>query len=327
MTRDVHTGTRIVTLAGGVGGSRFARGLIAAAPAAVHTVIVNTGDDLSLYGLRISPDVDTVLYALSGRVDNARGWGPRGDSYRCMELLEELGGSTWFRLGDLDLAVHLRRTELLANGRTPTEVVAELSRRLGIAAVTILPMTNERAETWVRLAEGSRPWVHFQEYFVRRRTDVSICGVEVRGVADAAPAPGVLEALDNADLIVFAPSNPLVSLAPILAVKGIRESIRAHRLTGRPVGGISPLIGGATVKGPAARMLAELGHTPSALGAAKIFSDLLTHYVVDPVDRDLAQGLAQIGVKPLITPALMRGRRGEARLARFLLNASLGSTR
>src|SRR6266542_993900 len=185
----------VVALSGGVGGSRFTRGLRAAAADQTRlTAVVNTGDDVTLHGLRISPDVDTVLYALSGLVDEGRGWGPRGDSFRCMDALERLGGETWFRLGDIDLATHLRRTELLAAGRTPSEVTEELARHLGIDAnVRILPMTDAPVETWVQLAE-SREWVHFQEYFVHRRTAVAISGVDVRGVADALPAPGVLEA-------------------------------------------------------------------------------------------------------------------------------------
>ncbi len=175
--------TSLVALAGGVGGSRFARGLHAALPHAELSVIVNTGDDVTLHGLRISPDVDTVLYALSGVVDEKRGWGPRGDTFQCMDALERLGGETWFRLGDLDLATHLRRTELLAQGWTPTQVTAELAARLGILGVQIRPMTDAPVETWVELRDEQR-WVHFQEYFVHRRTDVAIRGVDVRGLSE-----------------------------------------------------------------------------------------------------------------------------------------------
>jgi LPPG:FO 2-phospho-L-lactate transferase len=303
-----------------VGGSRFARGLHAAAPEAELTVIVNTGDDVTLHGLRISPDVDTVLYALSGLVDEVRGWGPRGDSFRCMDALELLGGETWFRLGDVDLATHLRRTELLAAGRTPSEVTAELASRLGIASnVRILPMTDAPVETWVQLADDME-WVHFQEYFVHRRTDVAISAVEVRGVADAEPAPGVLEALEAADLVVFCPSNPFVSIGPILQVRGVRSAVR-------DAVAVSPLIGGATVKGPAARMLAELGYEPSAAGVAEVYRGLLSAFLIDPVDRGLSDAIRATGAEPIVADALMRGRRGEARLARVLLRARLGAGR
>ena len=314
----------IVVLSGGVGGSRFARGLRAAAPNAQLTVIVNTGDDVSLHGLRISPDVDTVLYALAGLVDDRRGWGPRGDSFRCMDQLERLGGETWFRLGDLDLALHLRRTELLAIGLTPSQVTAELALRLGIQHVRILPMTDHPVETWVQLADGPHgEWVHFQDYFVKRRADVAIRGVRLNGHDQARPAPGVLDALGHADLVALAPSNPFVSLGPILAIAGVREAVVAARARGAVVAGVSPLIGGATVKGPAARMLVELGHEPSALGVAVQYAGLLDWFMIDPVDRELAPRLRALGVRLIVADALMRGRRGEARLARRLLSAVL----
>jgi LPPG:FO 2-phospho-L-lactate transferase len=311
---------RIVALAGGVGGSRFARGLRAAAPEAELTVIVNTGDDVTLHGLRISPDVDTVLYALSGVVDEQRGWGPRGDTFRCMQMLERLGGETWFRLGDLDLAVHLRRTELLREGRTPSQVTAELARCLGIVGVRVLPMTDAPVETWVQLREDDR-WVHFQEYFVHRRTDVAIQAVEVRGIAQAEPSPGLTETLAAADAIVLCPSNPFVSIGPILQVAGVRDALLAARAHGCAVAGVSPLIGGATIKGPAARMLVELGHAPSAAGVAGVYQGLLDAWLIDPVDAHLASEVLASGMRPVIADALMRGRRGEARLARALLRA------
>lgn len=316
-------GARIVALAGGVGGSRFARGLRHAAPGAHLAVIVNTGDDVTLHGLRISPDVDTVLYALAGVVDEQRGWGPRGDTFRCMQALARLGGETWFQLGDLDLATHLRRTELLAAGQPPSAVAAELARRLDVQDVRVLPMTDTPVETWVQLAADGR-WVHFQEYFVQRRAAEPISGIEVRGVDTAAPAPGVLEALAEADLVVLCPSNPFVSLGPILQVPGVRDALRAARARGAVVGGVSPLIGGATVKGPAARMLGELGQDPSAAGVATLFADLLDLFVIDPVDAHLAPAIRRLGVEPCVADALMRGRRGEARLARVLLQATLG---
>ena len=320
-----YEGARIVALAGGVGGSRFARGLRAAAPGAQLTVVVNTGDDVTLHGLRISADVDTVLYALSGLVHEKQGWGPRGDTFRCMSALERLGGEVWFRLGDIDLATHLRRTELLAEGWTPTAVTAELAQRLGVVGASILPMTDDPVETWVQLAEDDR-WVHFQEYFVKRRTDAAIRSVRFDGIEKARVSAGVLDAIAQADLVVMCPSNPFVSLAPILALAGVREAVVQARARGAIVAGVSPIIGGATVKGPAARMLVELGHEPTAAGAASIQADLLDLYLIDPVDAHFAAPIAAMGPRPVIADALMRGRRGEARLALVILRAALGRT-
>jgi LPPG:FO 2-phospho-L-lactate transferase len=315
--------TRIVALAGGVGGSRFARGLRAAAPDAELTVVVNTGDDVLLHGLRVSPDVDTVLYALSGLVDEKRGWGPHGDTFQCMDALERLGGETWFRLGDIDLATHLRRTELLQAGWPPSRVTAELAQRLGIQGVRILPMTDEPVETWVQIQQDAT-WVHFQEYFVHRRTDVAISAVQVRGIDKARPGPGVIQAIESADLIVFCPSNPFVSVGPILQVPSVREAIMSARARGTIAAGISPLIGGATVKGPAARMLSELGHEPSAAGVAWIYRDILDVWLIDRIDGPgLSARISSYGMRPIVADSLMRGRRGEARLARVLLKGCL----
>jgi LPPG:FO 2-phospho-L-lactate transferase len=310
----------LVALAGGVGGSRFARGLHAAAPDARFSVVVNTGDDVTIHGLRVSPDVDTVLYALSGVVDETRGWGPRGDTFRCMDALERLGGETWFRLGDLDLATHLRRTELLAQGWTPSRVTTELAARLGLRGIEVLPMTDAAVETWVELRDERR-WVHFQEYFVHRRTDVAIRGIDVRGVKDAQPAPGVLAAIESADAIVVCPSNPFVSIGPILQLPGLRQAIQAARQRGVCVAAVSPLIGGATIKGPAARMLAEFGYPPTAAGVLEVYSGLVDVFLIDPIDRGLVPEVERLGARALVADALMRGRRGEARLARVLLNA------
>lgn len=313
----------IVALAGGVGGSRFVRGLRAATADPRLTCIVNTGDDVTLHGLRISPDVDTMLYALSGIVDEGRGWGPQGDTFRAMAALERLGGETWFRLGDVDLATHIRRSELLAEGWTPSAVTAELARRLGVTEVTILPMSDDAVETHVRLADDGR-WVHFQEFFVRRRADVAISAVRYDGIERSRPAPGVLGSIAEAELIVLCPSNPIVSIGPILGVPGVRAAILDARRRGATVAAVSPLIGGATVKGPAARMLADLGTEPTAAGVAGMYGDLLDLYVIDRADAALSPA---IRARTLVTDALMRGRRGEARLARELLRAAARDAR
>jgi LPPG:FO 2-phospho-L-lactate transferase len=257
-------------------------------------------------------------------VDEKRGWGPRGDTFQCMDALERLGGETWFRLGDIDLATHLRRTELLHAGWPPSRVTAELAQRLGLDNLQVLPMTDQAVETWVQLQEDAS-WVHFQEYFVHRRTDVAIGAVQVRGIEQAVPAPGVVEAIAAADLIVFCPSNPFVSVGPILQVPGIRAAIQSARARGTLTAGISPLIGGATIKGPAARMLVELGHEPSAAGVAAIYRDILDVWLIDRIDGpSLSAKIRSYGIRPVVADALMRGRRGEARLARALLGAITG---
>jgi LPPG:FO 2-phospho-L-lactate transferase len=319
-SRPDWAGRHIVALAGGVGGSRFARGLAAAAPLARLSVVVNTGDDVRVHGLPVSPDVDTVLYALSGTVDERRGWGPRRDSFRCMQALDRLGGETWFQLGDLDLATHLRRAELFETGWTPTAVTTELALRLGVPEhVRVLPMTDAQVATWVQLDEDGR-WVHFQEYFVKRRADVAIRGVRFEGIESARATPQVLEALAQADLVAFCPSNPFVSLAPILALDGVRDAIQAVRRRGGVIAGVSPILGGQTVKGPAARMLRELGHPPTAAGVAAYYAGLLDFFLIDAVDADLADQVTATGARPIVADALMRNRRGEARLARLLLS-------
>ncbi len=311
----------LVALAGGVGGSRLLRGLHLAAPRAMVTAVVNTGDDIDLHGLHISPDVDTVLYTLAGLIDERRGWGPRGDTFRALAALERLGGETWFRLGDMDLGLHLRRTELLAAGLPPSRVTAELAARLGIDPhVTVLPMTDDRVETWVQLAEDGQ-WVHFQEYFVKRRADVPIRAVRFDGIDRAGPAPGLLEAIGAAQLVVLCPSNPFVSLAPVLAVPGVRDTVQRARARGARVVGVSPIIGGATVKGPAARMLVELGHKPTAAAVASLYRDLLDVFFIDRVDADLADEIRAMGIEPVVADIVMRGRPGAARLGRLVVRA------
>jgi LPPG:FO 2-phospho-L-lactate transferase len=237
-----------------------------------------------------------------------------------MDALERLGGETWFRLGDMDLATHLRRTELLSAGWTPSRVTQELATQLGIQNVQILPMTDAPVETWVELRDEQR-WVHFQEYFVHRRTDVVISAVEVRGLAESRAAPGVIEAIDSADAIFLCPSNPFVSIGPILQVPELRAAIEAARGKGTCVAAVSPLIGGATIKGPAARMLEEFGFAPTAAGVLQVYDGLVDVYLIDPVDAGLADEVQRLGARAVITDALMRGRRGEARLARALLRA------
>ena len=304
----------ITVLAGGVGAARFLEGLVCVVAPAEVTVIVNTGDDEEFFGLHVSPDIDTVIYTLSGQVDPERGWGLAGDTFACLEALALLGQDTWFRLGDSDLATHIHRTQLLRQGRTLTEATASIAAAFGLAT-TVLPMSNEPVRTQVVTPAGSLP---FQEYFVRRAFQDPVQGVHFRGVESARPAPGVVEALLGADAVVIAPSNPLVSIGPILAVPGIRQALVE---TPAPVAAISPIVGGKALKGPADRMMAGLGLVVSARGVAELYKDFLDIMVLDSADEALAPEVRSLEIVPVVTNTVMRSASDKAALAAATLRA------
>ncbi|MGZ8514143.1 MAG: 2-phospho-L-lactate transferase [Candidatus Limnocylindrales bacterium] len=301
---------RVVELAGGVGGAKLADGLLAELGSDL-TVIVNTGDDLVLHGLTIWPDHDTVAYTLAGLDDVERGWGLANESWTVMDRLAALGDETWFRLGDRDLATHLWRTDRLRVGARPTTVALELGRRLGVAA-TVLPMTDDEVRTEVRTADG---WLEFQEYFVHRHQAPDVHEVRFVGADRATATPEVLAALEAAGLIVIAPSNPIVSVGPILAVGGIREALDGARRRGVPVVAVSGIVGGRALKGPADRMLASLGHEPSALGVARLYAGLVDAFVLDDVDARLRPAIEALGLATLVTDTIMTDDASRARLA------------
>ncbi|MGZ8437481.1 MAG: 2-phospho-L-lactate transferase [Candidatus Limnocylindrales bacterium] len=300
---------RVVELAGGVGGAKLADGLLAELGSDL-TVIVNTGDDLVLHGLAIWPDHDTVAYTLAGLDDVERGWGLANESWTVMDRLAALGDETWFRLGDRDLATHLWRTDRLRVGARPTTVAVELGRRLGVAA-TVLPMTDDEVRTEVRTADG---WLEFQEYFVHRHQAPDVHEVRFVGADRATATPEVLAALEAAGLIVIAPSNPIVSVGPILAVDGIREALDGARRRGVPVVAVSGIVGGRALKGPADRMLASLGHEPSALGVARLYAGLVDAFVLDDVDARLRPAIEALGLATLVTDTIMTDDASRARL-------------
>lgn len=304
-----------VTLAGGVGAARFLAGLTAVVPPDHVVAIVNTGDDLELYGLAISPDIDTVLYTLSGRVDPERGWGIAGDTTSVLDALAALGAPTSFRLGDRDLATHLFRTSLLRAGKTLSEVTAILAERLGVHA-RILPMADEPVRTIVQTPVGE---LAFQEYFVARGQQDDVIGLRYAGVEHARPTPSVRKAIAEARVLIIAPSNPFVSIGTILAVPGMREAIVASPATKVA---ISPIIGGRAVKGPADKMLVTLGHEPSALGVARLYHDLVDLLVIDTVDAALAPAIEALGLRVLVTDTIMRGQPERERLARTVVEAT-----
>ena len=304
----------VAVLTGGVGGARFLRGLVDAVDPAGVTAIVNVGDDVEVLGLSVSPDLDSVLYALSGLADEERGWGRADETWNALATVEVLGGESWFRLGDRDLGLHLVRTQALRAGEALSAVTARLAAALGLE-LTILPATDEPLRTWLETPNGS---FAFQEWFVARAHRDPVDRVRFEGATDARPAPGVLEALHEADLILIAPSNPFVSIGPILAVERIRSALERRRV---PCVAVSPLIGGRAVKGPAAEMLRRLSGGTSAAHVAECYAGLIDALVFDEVDARDADAVSELGVRPIVASTLMHDAAARRRLAEATLDA------
>jgi LPPG:FO 2-phospho-L-lactate transferase len=288
-------------------------GLKAVIDPAEITGIVNTGDDTELHGLHISPDLDTITYTLAGAVNPATGWGLSGDTFRAMDALERFGAVTWFRLGDADLATHLYRTGRIRQGATLSQVTAEISRTFAIG-VTLIPMSDDPVRTRLRIEGGIE--VAFQEYFVKLRHSVVVEQVSFAGAAQARPAPGVLEALEASEVVVVAPSNPVVSIGPILAVPGVADVLARRRDS---VVAVSPIVAGAALKGPADRLLVELGGEASAAGVARYLSAFVGTLVVDEADVGLADEVKAAGLNCVVTPTVMSTPASAAALARVVL--------
>jgi LPPG:FO 2-phospho-L-lactate transferase len=297
----------ITVLAGGVGAARFLQGLLDVTPPGDVTAVVNVGDDLVLHGLHISPDLDTVTYTLAGAINRQMGWGLTAETWQAMTLLEHYGGESWFRLGDRDLGTHLYRTQRLYEG-VPLSAVTEEAWKLELR---VLPVTDDRARTMLTIpSEGE---ITFQDYFVRRQHAVPVSSVRFAGAEAARPAPGVLEAITDADVVVIAPSNPIVSIGPLLAIPGVREAVVARR--DRTVA-VSPIIAGAALKGPADRLLQELGHESSVVGVARLYAELASVLVVDEADADRVAAVESVGIKCVVTPTIMSSPEIAAALAR-----------
>lgn len=305
----------IAVLAGGIGAARFLQGLLQVHPPSDITIISNVGDDDEFYGLHVSPDIDAVLYYLSGLADEERGFGLRDDTFRILESLERFGYDTWFRLGDRDFATCLARTDLLRRGRSLSEATAEVADAFVIPA-RITPVTNDRLRTKIRTEDGV---VDFQEYFVKRRTEGHAWEVIFDGAEQATPAPGVLDAIAAADAILLTPSNPLVSIAPVLAVPGVRDAIRSSPAK---VAAVSPIVGGKAIKGPAARMLRDqsLPATPATI--ASLYQDFLDVLVIDNEDEALAPEIESLGLEVVVTDTIMSSMDKKAALARTVLAAA-----
>jgi LPPG:FO 2-phospho-L-lactate transferase len=304
---------KITALAGGVGASKLLLGLYEVMDPRDLTIIVNTGDDIALHGLKISPDLDIVTYTLAGIVDSAKGWGFRGESFHALKRLAHYGRAHWFNLGDRDLATHIHRTAMLAEGKTLSQAADSIRIALGVKSY-ILPMSDDPVPTIIDSNEGP---LHFQEYLVKRRAEPVVRGIRFAGVESARPAPGILDAIATADRIIICPSNPLISIGPILAVPHVREHLRTHK---QKVFAVCPIVGGKSLKGPSDKMLAQLHHAPTALGVAKLYADFTDTFIVDPADRKRAAPIAAMGMKVVILPTVMKTRTQKRKLARALLS-------
>jgi LPPG:FO 2-phospho-L-lactate transferase len=303
----------IVALCGGVGAARFLSGLVRVAPPEEIVAVVNTGDDREFYGVLVSPDLDIVTYTLAGVVDREQGYGLAGDGYALMDRLEELGHEVWFRLGDRDFAHCLHRTLRLREGAGLAAVAAELATSHGVVP-RLLPMSEDPCPTLVELDDGTK--LHFEEYMIRERAPDRVAGVDLSAAAAAKPAPGVIEAIASARAIVFCPSNPVVSIGPILAVPGIREALVASEA---PVVAISPIVGGAPIKGPASQLLRGIGVEVSATGVANHYRELCSAYVLDDQDADQLDAVRALGLSAAATDSIMVDAEAAARLARVAL--------
>ena len=303
----------VLAIAGGVGGAKLALGLSRVLDKSELSIIVNTADDETFHGLHVSPDLDTVMYTLAGLSNIEQGWGLEGETFRFLESLERLGGDVWFRIGDSDLATHIRRKELLQNGYTLTEATKYLCKQLNIDT-NIIPMSNDQIKTVAVTEEGELP---FQDYFVRRRCEPKISAIRFEGSEIATPSPDFELALKNSGSIVLCPSNPLVSIGPVLAIPGVREKVR--NFIGPRIA-ISPIVGGKAIKGPAAKMMAELGEEPSCVSVAQGYVGLIDALLIDHIDDQQAQKIADLGIKPVVTNTIMETLEDKVRLANEVSN-------
>ncbi len=304
----MNSSPQIVVLSGGVGGAKFADGLYRVLPKGNLTVCVNTGDDFSAYGLSISPDVDTVCYTLAGIANPETGWGQADETWNTLEAIKNLGGPVWFKLGDKDIGTHLERTRLLSEGWTLSEVISRFCDNWGIQA-KILPMTNEPVCTVVKTSKDSQ--ISFQEYFVENKCEPLVQGFIFKGIESALPCPGLIEAINNADAIFIGPSNPLVSIEPILEIPGVRNEI----IKKEKVIAISPIVGGKSIKGPLAKMYTELGKVPSSITVADDYQGLITGYIMDVIDGELINKLSQWDIITMSTDTVMKTPNDRVKLA------------
>jgi len=314
MDRVVSLIKRVTCLAGGIGAAKFLQGLVRILPQENITIIVNTGDDIELHGLHISPDPDIIMYTLAGIVNEEKGWGIQSDTFNCLNMFQKYGLETWFKLGDKDLATHIYRTQLLKNGFSLGEVTRKLCKSLGLK-VNILPMTNGKIAPQILTNVGK---MHFEEYLVRRGAKDKVLDVIFEGAESAHPTPGVIESIQDASGIIVCPSNPIVSIGPILAVKKIREALKE---TTAKVVAISPIVGGGTINGPADKLMRGLGLKASAYSVASLYRDFLNVFILDEVDEVEKEKIERLGIKAIAANTIMRSLEDKVELARLALDA------
>lgn len=304
----------ITALGGGSGAAKFLKGLTGVISPSELTVIVNTADDMDLYGMRVSPDIDTIIYRLSGSIDEKKGWGLRGDTFEFLGATARFGFPTWFGLGDRDLATHLFRKAVIDAGGTLSESTSEIARRFGLGEIRILPMSDDRIETWIDTDVGE---MHFQEYYIKHAMRPEVRGVKIKGARDASAAPLVLDSIDSADLVIICPSNPIISIGPILEVKEVRQ-----RLVGAPglKVAVSPLMRGKPLKGPADKLMRGLGMEASSTQVARLYADFLDVLVIDPSDAGEAAGIEALGISVFVTDTVIPDERSSRRLSRDILD-------
>jgi len=305
----------VLVPAGGVGAAKFIRGLVKVIPPQRLTVVVNTGDDETFFGLHVSPDVDTVMYTLAGEVHPGQGWGLRDESFQVLGALTRFYGKPWFGLGDRDLATHLYRTERIRAGVKLSDITADIAKRFGVKS-RILPMSDDRVRTFVKLR--GREAMPFQEYFVKGRARGAVEKIELRGIEEARPLPSVLDAIRDSSAVILAPSNPFVSLGPIFGLRGVREALASVR---DRVVAISPIVGGKTIKGPADKMLRGLGLEASALAVARLYKDIVGTFVLDNVDHGYVDDIRALGMRPVAADTIMTTPAKAARLSRIVLDS------
>lgn len=304
----------ITALGGGVGAAKFLEGLCTIIGNEPLNIIVNTGDDIKLGGLNISPDVDTIIYRLAGVVDRKKGWGLEGDTFNFLNSLKRFGLETWFNIGDQDIATHIYRTHLKSKGFSATQIASKVARAFGVPDnINVLPMTDQDVETWIQTNEGE---MHFQEYLVKKKMKPEVCRVAIRGIDSAEPSPGVLDSISNARVVIICPSNPIISIGPILQIEGIRDALKA---TQAEVIAISPLVGGKPLKGPADRLMRGLGLEVTSAQIARLYSDFLDTMVIDMEDSHENQEIIDLGLNTLVVDTVMSNKEKSSNLASSIL--------
>ena len=303
----------ITALGGGVGAAKFLSGLVNQIGNEHLTVIVNTADDITIGGLRISPDIDTIIYTLSGKVDSKRRWGINNDTYNCLSALKRFGVKSWFNLGDKDLATHLYRTHLRSNGYTLTQITSKISEAFGLDGMSIIPMTNEDVETWIETDERE---IHFQKYLIKEKMLPPVKNIKIKGIEKATPSPGVIDSIINSHTIIVCPSNPIISIGPILSVQGIRDALK---ITGANIIAVSPIVGGIALKGPADKLMRASGIDVTPVGIAKLYKDFLDELIIDKIDKKYLSDIEELGIKCRALDTIMHNIKQAEELANCIL--------